>query len=121
MEAALEMLAGFFKQSENLDNNESFKKIKDVLKYNGMETEELIHAYYLERLQGQKTLADAHEGMLTVRAQFVNYTLRVEILNARNLVAHDKNGKHPVIHWSKLYLLLLPSIMRIVSPCPRFH
>lgn len=93
MDAALQILVGFFKQSENVENNESYRHITKLLKYHGMSTDELIHTYHLKRLEEQKGLTEITDGMLTVRAQFVNYTLRIEILNARNLTATDKSGK----------------------------
>lgn len=50
-----------------------------------METRELIHQYYLERNEEQKTMEVARFGLLTVRIQFDENVLRLEILNARNL------------------------------------
>ena len=96
MDGALEILVGFFKQSENLENNETYVAIRKLLKFHGMETDELIHSYYLERLMEQKTMKEPTMGMLTVRAQFVQFVLRIEVLNARNLIPHDKNGEYNI-------------------------
>lgn len=89
----LSILVGFFKQSENVENNDSYKKIKHILELHGMGTEELIHKYYLDRLLEQNSPMSPTYGMLTIRMQFVHYMLRIEILNARNLLPHDSNGK----------------------------
>jgi len=56
-----------------------------MLLLHGMETRELIHQYYLERNEEQKTMEVARFGLLTVRIQFDENVLRLEILNARNL------------------------------------
>ncbi|KAK9497100.1 hypothetical protein O3M35_004477 [Rhynocoris fuscipes] len=88
----LNILVGFFKQTENLENNNSYKEIKHVLELHGMGTEQLIHHYYLERLDEQNSIQCPTYGMITVRMQFVHYMLRIEILSARNLMPHDSNG-----------------------------
>jgi hypothetical protein len=58
-----------------------------------METWELIHQYHLERREEQMTMEAATYGLITVRMQFVEDLLRIEILNARNLHPMDANGK----------------------------
>lgn len=65
-----------------------------MLKLHGMETRELIHQYYLERWQEQKAITEPTIGVLTVRAQFVEDHLKLEIMNARNLTPTDSNGEH---------------------------
>lgn len=64
-----------------------------MLSLHGMETTDLIHQVHLERLEEQKAMINPTYGMLTVRLQFVHDTLRIEIMNARNLHPMDNNGK----------------------------
>jgi len=61
------------------------RKVDHMLLLHGMETRELIHQYYLERKEEQKTMEVARFGLLTVRIQLDENVLRLEILNARNL------------------------------------
>lgn len=79
------------------DNNENFtsenlKRVEYLLKLHGLETRELIHQYFLERWQEQQTISEQKLGVLTVRAQFIDDNLKLEIMNARNLVPTDSNG-----------------------------
>lgn len=74
-------------------NVQVLEKIESLLKLHGLETAELIHRYNLERIQEQKELEDAVHGLLTVRAQFIDNSLNIQILNARNLRPMDTNGK----------------------------
>ena len=77
-------------------NVQVLEKIESLLKLHGLETAELIHRYNLERIREQKELEDAVYGHLTVRAQFIDNSLNIQILNARNLRATDSNGKSPL-------------------------
>jgi hypothetical protein len=61
------------------------KKVDHMLLLHEMETRGLIHQYYLERKEEQKAMEVARFGLLTVRIQFAENVLRIEILNARNL------------------------------------
>ncbi|XP_014244942.1 protein unc-13 homolog 4B isoform X2 [Cimex lectularius] len=92
LDNTLNILVGFFKQTENVEKNDSYIHIKQLLKLHGMGTDRLIHEYYLERLNNQRSPDSPSCGLLTVKVQFTNYILRVEILNARNLMPHDSNG-----------------------------
>lgn len=62
-----------------------------------METPELTYQFYVQRLLEQKNLqsmGDApYQGLLTVRAQFIDDILKIEIMNARNIKPMDSNGK----------------------------
>lgn len=74
-------------------NVQVLQKIERLLNLHGLETAELIHRYTLERVKEQNNIDESVHGMLTVRAQFVNNSLNIQILNARNLRAMDSNGK----------------------------
>jgi hypothetical protein len=87
---------GFFKQGEekNDTNNPAIlQQMEHLLLLHGMETWELIHQYHLERREEQIAMEVATCGLLTVRVQFVEDLLRIEILNARNLHPMDASGK----------------------------
>ncbi|XP_030370061.1 protein unc-13 homolog 4B isoform X2 [Scaptodrosophila lebanonensis] len=66
--------------------------IEKILDLHAFETSDLIHQYYLERLGAQKELQKSQYGQLTITAQFGEGRLKLQILNARNLVPMDTNG-----------------------------
>ncbi|XP_071447692.1 protein unc-13 homolog 4B isoform X2 [Hetaerina americana] len=77
-------------------SKKKIERMESLLSLHGMETCELIHQYHLERL-GEQLLLEANgqgspNGLITVRLQFVEDLLRVEIMNARNLKPMDANG-----------------------------
>ncbi|XP_026840158.1 protein unc-13 homolog 4B isoform X2 [Drosophila persimilis] len=57
-----------------------------------LETADLIHQYYIERLEYQKNQPLSPFGQLTIRAEFTDSSLLLTILNARNLLPMDSNG-----------------------------
>ncbi|XP_075975493.1 C2 and C2B_Munc13-like domain-containing protein staccato isoform X3 [Anticarsia gemmatalis] len=77
---------------ENSFESETLKRVEYLLKLHGMETRELIHQFHLERWQEQQTITEPKMGMLTVRAQFIDDNLKIEVMNARNLTPADSNG-----------------------------
>ncbi|PSN30834.1 Protein unc-13 4B [Blattella germanica] len=90
----LKILVGFFKQGDDSNSASSpaiLKKIEHILLLHGMESWELIHRFHLERREEHRYIETASLGLLTVRLQFVENLLRVEILNARNLQPMDVN------------------------------
>jgi hypothetical protein len=92
----LKILVGFFKQGDEKNDTNSpaiLKQIEHLLLLHGMETWELIHQYHQERREEQMTMEATTYGLITVRTQFVEDLLRIEILNARNLHPMDANGK----------------------------
>ena len=92
----LKILVSFFKQGEeaNDTNNPAIlQQIEHLLLLHGMETWELIHQYHLERQEEQIAVEAVTHGLLTVRVQFAEDLLRIEILNARNLHPMDVSGK----------------------------
>ena len=81
----------------SLDNHGKLRKVERLLRLHGMETPDLTYQFYVQRLLEQKKLqsmGDAHyQGLLTIRAQFVDDVLSIEIMNARNIKPMDSNGK----------------------------
>jgi hypothetical protein len=93
----LKILVGFFKQGDgknDINNPAILKQMEHLLLLHGMETWELIHQYHLERREEQMAMEAANHGLLTVKMQFVEDLLRIEVLNARNLHPMDANGKN---------------------------
>lgn len=74
-------------------SSDTLKRVEYLLKLHGMETRELIHEYHLGRWQEQQSIVEPKMGILTVRAQFIDDNLKIEVMNARNLVATDSNGE----------------------------
>ncbi|KAH8251557.1 hypothetical protein KR038_001840 [Drosophila bunnanda] len=66
--------------------------IQSRLELYSMETADLIHQYYMERLENQKSQETSPFGQLTVMAQLTDSGLLLTILNARNLLSMDSNG-----------------------------
>ncbi|XP_043464815.1 protein unc-13 homolog 4B isoform X5 [Leptopilina heterotoma] len=100
-------------------NVQVLEKIESLLKLHGLETAELIHRYNLERIREQKELEDPVYGLLTVRAQFIDNSMNIQILNARNLRPVDSNGKcDPYV---KLRLLPEEKFNEIKMPKTRIH
>jgi len=76
--------------------NSNIQEIEKLIGFYGASTTELILKYYQDRhnVQSQKTAKTSDLGSLTVRAHYCEdiRTLRIELLNARNLKPHDSNG-----------------------------
>ncbi|XP_017020717.1 protein unc-13 homolog 4B isoform X1 [Drosophila kikkawai] len=66
--------------------------IQSRLELYSMETADLIHQYYMERLESQKSQDSSPFGQLTVMAQLTDSGILLTILNARNLLSMDSNG-----------------------------
>ena len=82
----LQTLVQFFNLGEEeLEQTQALGDIERVLGLYGLETSELIHQYYKDRLRQQNELETEPYGLLTVRAYFFNDLLNIQILNARNL------------------------------------
>lgn len=87
------MLFGFLRKGTETENkSETIEKLEALLHMHTLDTVDLIHEYYLERLQQQKEQQEANEGVLTVKLIFINDALRVDVLNACNIKAMDTNG-----------------------------
>lgn len=74
-------------------NVKVLEKIEHLLELHGLETAELIHRYHQERIKEQNDLEESEYGQITVKAQFVDNSLNIQILNARKLRPVDSNGK----------------------------
>jgi len=68
--------------------------VEQRLQYHKTDTEHLISLYYQQRLQEQLTTEVTEYGVLSVRAYFNHDSLCVEVLNARDVIPLDPNGKH---------------------------
>ncbi|XP_025154207.1 protein unc-13 homolog 4B isoform X4 [Harpegnathos saltator] len=73
-------------------NVQVLEKIESLLKLHGLETAQLIHRYHQERIEEQKEMEEPMYGLITVKAHFIDNTLNIQILNARNLHCMDSNG-----------------------------
>lgn len=89
----LQILKNFFRKTDDSNSNPKLKSIEHNLRLHGLETFELIHQFHLERLKEQEELEGADLGIVTIRAQFIDNLLKVEVMNARNLHPKDSNGK----------------------------
>lgn len=77
-------------------NVQVLEKIERLLMLHGLETADLIHCYHQERLEEQKVLEETVYGLITVKAHFIDNSLNIQILNARNLRCMDSNGERDI-------------------------
>uniref|UniRef100_A0A182QWZ4 Munc13-4 n=1 Tax=Anopheles farauti TaxID=69004 RepID=A0A182QWZ4_9DIPT len=82
------------RESETAADKETLAHIERLLQLHGYETTDLIHQYYLDRLEEQNRCdpATTGYGMLTVQCFFKENVLELEVVNARNLKPMDGNG-----------------------------
>ncbi|KAG8239006.1 hypothetical protein J437_LFUL005063, partial [Ladona fulva] len=105
------------------ESKKKISRMESLLSLHGMETNDLIHQYHLERLGEQLQLEaggqSSSHGLLTVRLQFVEDLLRVEVMNARNLRPMDSNGScDPYV---KVHLLPEDKFSGITKPRTKTH
>lgn len=105
------------------DKHEKLRNIERILRLHGLETPELTYQFYVQRLLEQKKLqsnGDAHyQGLLTMRAQFVDNVLMIEIMNARNIKPMDSNGScDPYV---KVHLLPEDKFSNVQKPRTKTH
>ena len=87
----LNLMLGSFKNS-TLDCV-NLQRTEMRLKVNGLETNDLIHQVHLDLYQEFRNLEESRFGEVCVRTKFEdNNTLKVSVVNARNLIAMDSNG-----------------------------
>lgn len=72
----------------------TYWSVEQRLQYHKTDTERLVSLYYQQRLQEQLTIEATEYGVLSVRAYFNHDSLCVEVLNARDVIPLDPNGKH---------------------------
>ncbi|KAF5278655.1 hypothetical protein FQA39_LY00697 [Lamprigera yunnana] len=92
LRATLQLMVKSFKQSEESSDCQTLAKIERLLKINGLETNDLIHQVHLDRYCEQDSITSTLYGEISVRLQFINNDLIVEVINGRNLLAMDSNG-----------------------------
>ncbi|XP_076293946.1 C2 and C2B_Munc13-like domain-containing protein staccato isoform X2 [Lasioglossum baleicum] len=89
----LHTLVRFFNiGADETSNVQVLEKIENLLELHGLETAALIHRYHQERIKEQNELEESDYGQITVKAQFVDNSLNIQILNARKLRPVDSNG-----------------------------
>lgn len=87
------MLFGFLrKENESEYKSETIRELEALLHLHTLDSIDLIHEYFLERLHEQNEMEEATEGMLTVKLVFINDVLKVDVLNASAIKAMDSNG-----------------------------
>ncbi|XP_050543331.1 protein unc-13 homolog 4B isoform X2 [Daktulosphaira vitifoliae] len=86
------MLFGFLRSGDETEKSETIQKLEALLRLHTLETDELIHEYYLERYHEQQNLQDSEQGILSIKVIFINDSLNIEVLNANNIRAMDSNG-----------------------------
>lgn len=87
-------MLGSFKNPDECSNCDTLKRTEQLLKVHGLETCDLVHQVHLDLHKQFKNMKEESPyGELTVRAKFEDSTLKIEVINARNLIAMDSNGK----------------------------
>lgn len=72
---------------------DSYQMVKEKLQYHKMDSEQLIILYYCDRLREQGLVESTEYGVLSVRAYYHHDSLCVEVLNAKDVIPLDTNGK----------------------------
>lgn len=89
------MLFGFLRNGNETEHtSEKKKQLESLLKLHAADTADLVHDYYLERLQEQNDVQEASEGVLTVKLMFIDNVLKVDVLNANRIRSMDSNGQY---------------------------
>lgn len=88
----LNLMLGSFKDPENDTDCDVLQRTEEILRINGLETADLIHEVHLELTRKFEQITDSPYGELSFRCKFDGDTLKIEMINARNLPAMDSNG-----------------------------
>ena len=103
MHKTFHTLIRFFNLSvDETANIHVFEKIERLLQLHGLETAELIHRYHQERMEEQKEIEEPVYGLISIKAYFVDNSLNIQILNARNLRCMDSNGEQIKSFYNKI-------------------
>lgn len=86
------MKSAFKKNTSSSSSEEVLQKVEYLLKLHGLETSDLIHQYYVERWEEQKKIEHSKFGILAVKAVFCESAVKIDVINARNLLPMDSNG-----------------------------
>ena len=71
-------------------------EITRLLTIYGMETQDLIHEYHLERLMEQQQMEKSEDGEIAITLQLDSDKLYLGILNARKIRPMDSNGTYEI-------------------------
>jgi BAI1-associated protein 3 len=85
-----------YKTYESNKLNDKFVEVDDLLELHGVNTSRTIHEYYHERYRMQQQISRSPFnpfGVLSIRCFFFGNTLKLEILNAKNLVPYGGSHK----------------------------
>ncbi|KAK7866890.1 hypothetical protein R5R35_006050 [Gryllus longicercus] len=95
LQRALDILLGFFgggAEGRQIGETKAVKEVQKLLALHSMDTSQLIHKFYLERLEEQKAMQNSPLGVITIFAEFGENILKIEILSGRNIHPMDSNG-----------------------------
>ncbi|GLH12147.1 Protein unc-13 homolog 4B, partial [Gryllus bimaculatus] len=95
LQRALDILLGFFgggAEGRQIGETKAVKEVQKLLALHSMDTSQLIHKFYLERLEEQKAMQNSPLGIITIFAEFGENILKIEILSGRNIHPMDSNG-----------------------------
>lgn len=114
----LNLMLGSFKNNNEFDCTE-LKKTENILKLNGLETNDLIHFVHLQLFEEFQKVEESEFGELTVRAKIEDNNLKISVINARNLKAMDSNGNTDA--FVRIHLLPEHKFSGIVKPKTQTH
>lgn len=78
---------------ENLGKDSGLEEVERLLRLHGLETGELIHQYYWDRLTEQNQMDCGTDSRLTVKACLCEGNLNLLVVSARHLKSLQKDGK----------------------------
>ncbi|CAH0552872.1 unnamed protein product [Brassicogethes aeneus] len=88
----LNLMLGSFKSPNDCSNCDALSRTERLLKINGLETNDLIHEVHLEMARNFAKEKESSYGEISVKVKFEGSAIKVEVMNARNLIAMDSNG-----------------------------